>query len=150
MPIIHNNIKYLRSLNGLSQMQLSEKLGIKRSLLNAYEKANSTPGLENLLNIAKMFGTSVDILIKNDLKKNKIELKVEKVKIEEDTYQILTENTKIEINKGFQKEFEQSLGKGFPLNMLLNENIITLNPDNTYNIKPIEKRELNTETTIYL
>lgn len=67
-----------------------------------------------------------------------------------DAIQILNETTKIEINKAFQKEFEQSLNKGFPLDLLINDTIITLNPDNTYEVTPNVKRELNTIKEIYL
>lgn len=66
--IIANNIKYLRRMNGLTQEQFSRKIGIKRSLLGAYEEGRANPNLDNLTNIAKIFGTTVDNLIKNDIR----------------------------------------------------------------------------------
>src|SRR5689334_1200913 len=66
--VIANNIKYLRRLNGLTQEQFARKIGIKRSLLGAYEEGRAKPNLENLSNIAKIFGTTVDNLIKNDIR----------------------------------------------------------------------------------
>lgn len=69
MTIVSNNIKYLRRLNGLTQEQFSRKIGIKRSLLGAYEEARANPNLDNLQNMAKMFGTTVDALIKTDIRK---------------------------------------------------------------------------------
>ena len=69
MTIVSNNIKYLRRLNGLTQEQFSRKIGIKRSLLGAYEEARANPNLDNLQNMAKMFGTTVDSLIKTDIRK---------------------------------------------------------------------------------
>jgi transcriptional regulator with XRE-family HTH domain len=71
MTIVSNNIKYLRRLNGLTQEQFSRRIGIKRSLLGAYEEARANPNLDNLQNMAKIFGTSVDSLIKTDIRKIK-------------------------------------------------------------------------------
>ena len=69
MSLVSNNIKYLRRLNGLTQEQFSRKIGIKRSLLGAYEEARANPNLTNLKNMAAAFGVSVDHLIKNDLRR---------------------------------------------------------------------------------
>jgi transcriptional regulator with XRE-family HTH domain len=69
MTIVSNNIKYLRRLNGLTQEQFSRRIGIKRSLLGAYEEARANPNLDNLQNMAKIFGTTVDALIKTDIRK---------------------------------------------------------------------------------
>jgi transcriptional regulator with XRE-family HTH domain len=71
MSIVSNNIKYLRRLNGLTQEQFSRRIGIKRSLLGAYEEARANPNLENLKTIAQVFGTTVDALIKTDIRKIK-------------------------------------------------------------------------------
>lgn len=71
MSIVSNNIKYLRRMNGLTQEQFSRKIGIKRSLLGAYEEARANPNLDNLMNIAKIFGTTVDNLLKNDMRRLK-------------------------------------------------------------------------------
>lgn len=69
MSLVSNNIKYLRRLNGLTQEQFSRKIGIKRSLLGAYEEARANPNLTNLKNMATAFGVSVDHLLKNDLRR---------------------------------------------------------------------------------
>ncbi len=69
MSIVSNNIKYLRRLNGLTQEQFSRKIGIKRSLLGAYEEARANPNLINLKNMAHAFGISVDQILKNDLRR---------------------------------------------------------------------------------
>lgn len=69
MSIVSNNIKYLRRLNGLTQEQFARKIGIKRSLLGAYEEARANPNLLNLKNIANSFGITVDSLLKQDLRK---------------------------------------------------------------------------------
>jgi len=53
----------------LTQEQFARRIGIKRSLLGAYEEARANPNLENLKTIAHVFGTSVDSLIKTDIRK---------------------------------------------------------------------------------
>ena len=69
MSIVANNIKYLRRMNGLTQEQFARKIGIKRSLLGAYEESRANPNLDNLMSIAQIFGTTVDNLIKNDIRR---------------------------------------------------------------------------------
>ncbi len=69
MSRISENIKFLRKKLGLTQEQFSERLGIKRSLLGAYEEARADPRISNLIKMAELFGTSVDILINKDVMK---------------------------------------------------------------------------------
>lgn len=69
MDIISKNIKFLRNVKGYTQEQLAEKLGIKRSLLGAYEEARADPRLNTLLKLSDQFHTTVDILISKDLSK---------------------------------------------------------------------------------
>jgi transcriptional regulator with XRE-family HTH domain len=67
MGIVSDNIKYLRKQRGLTQEQLAEKIGIKRSLVGAYEEGRAEPGLENLLKMSKIFDVAVDNLISENL-----------------------------------------------------------------------------------
>lgn len=68
MSLISENIKYLRKRkSGLTQESLAQRLGIKRSLLGAYEEGRADPRITNLTNIASYFGTSVDVLISKDV-----------------------------------------------------------------------------------
>lgn len=67
MSIVSNNIKALRKQLGFTQEQFAEKIGIKRSLLGAYEEGRADPRLNNLQNIAKELGLSVDIMISRDV-----------------------------------------------------------------------------------
>ncbi len=69
MSLVSNNIKYLRKLGGLTQEQFSRRIGIKRSLLGAYEEARANPNHENLLAMAKAFNVTVDMLLKQDLQR---------------------------------------------------------------------------------
>jgi transcriptional regulator with XRE-family HTH domain len=68
MTLISDNIKHLRKQKGFTQEQLAEKVGIKRSLLGAYEEGRAEPGLYNLIMFSKILEVSVDALISGDLK----------------------------------------------------------------------------------
>jgi transcriptional regulator with XRE-family HTH domain len=51
----------------LTQEQLSDQIGIKRSLLGAYEEGRADPRLNNLQRMAEIFGVSMDMIIGQDL-----------------------------------------------------------------------------------
>lgn len=67
MSIVSNNIRTLRKQMGYTQEQFAERIGIKRSLLGAYEEGRADPRLNNLQNMASEFGTTVDQLLNKDL-----------------------------------------------------------------------------------
>lgn len=67
MSIAGQNLKYLRKLKGFTQEEFAEKLGIKRSLVGAYEEERADPRLEVLEIIADMFKLSLDDLLRKDL-----------------------------------------------------------------------------------
>jgi transcriptional regulator with XRE-family HTH domain len=67
MAIVNKNLKYLRSLQGLTQKQLAEKLGLKQAAVGAYEEERSTPPLTSLLDICKIFRVNLDLLVNQDL-----------------------------------------------------------------------------------
>ncbi|MDP5121398.1 MAG: helix-turn-helix transcriptional regulator [Spirosomaceae bacterium] len=69
MSIVSQNIKYLRRTNGLTQEQFASRIGIKRSLVGAYEEARANPPLDKLKIIANTFKITVDALIKHDIRK---------------------------------------------------------------------------------
>lgn len=69
MSIVSQNIKYLRKTNGLTQEQFARRIGIKRSLVGAYEEARANPPLDKLKIIANSFHITVDSLIKHDIRK---------------------------------------------------------------------------------
>lgn len=63
MSIISSNIKFLRKKRGLTQQQFADQIGIKRSLVGAYEEERAEPKYELLKNIASFFETTVDDFI---------------------------------------------------------------------------------------
>jgi len=81
MPSISENIKWLRKKLGLTQEQFAEQIGIKRSLLGAYEEGRADPRINNLIKIAELCNTSVDIIISKDVSKlSESELNTDKFK----------------------------------------------------------------------
>src|ERR1700751_3978957 len=67
MTIISNNIKYLRKQKSLTQEQLALKVGVKRSLIGAYEEGRAEPNLSCMLTFAKLFEVSLEHFISEDL-----------------------------------------------------------------------------------
>lgn len=65
------NLKYLRKLRGWTQQEFSARLGIKRSLLGAYEEERAEPRLEVLEIISELFKVSLDELLLHDLSEAK-------------------------------------------------------------------------------
>lgn len=61
------NFKYLRKLRGWTQEEFASKLGIKRSLVGAYEEERAEPRLEILEILSEMFKVSLDELFLKDL-----------------------------------------------------------------------------------
>lgn len=69
MVKVNENIRTLRKKLQLTQDQFAAKLGIKRSLLGAYEEGRAEPRLELLHRIASLGNITVDTLIGTDLTK---------------------------------------------------------------------------------
>ena len=69
MSLVSENIKYLRKQMHLTQEQMAKSIGIKRSLLGAYEEGRADPRLNNLQKMAEVFNLTVDMVIGKDLTK---------------------------------------------------------------------------------
>lgn len=63
MVKLNENIRVLRKRLSLTQDQFAQQLGIKRSLIGAYEEGRAEPKLELLQKMAEVFAISVDDLI---------------------------------------------------------------------------------------
>lgn len=64
--MLSEKLKKLRKEKGLTQVQLSEMIGISNNLYNKYEKQNVRPPYETITQLAKIFGVSVDYLLGRD------------------------------------------------------------------------------------
>ncbi|RSK45054.1 LexA family transcriptional regulator [Hymenobacter rigui] len=69
--MINTNLKFWRRELSLTQAQMAEKLGIKRSLVGAYEEGRAEPKLTTLVNMARLFGITLDALVTTDFTKKK-------------------------------------------------------------------------------
>ncbi|MBT9392575.1 helix-turn-helix domain-containing protein [Hymenobacter sp. NST-14] len=69
--MINTNLKFWRRELSLTQAQMAEKLGIKRSLVGAYEEGRAEPKLATLVNMARLFGITLDALVTTDFSKKK-------------------------------------------------------------------------------
>ena len=67
MSLAGQNLKYLRKLRGWTQEEFAVKIGIKRSLIGAYEEERADPRLDVLEILADMFKLSLDELLLKDL-----------------------------------------------------------------------------------
>ncbi|MEQ6118617.1 helix-turn-helix domain-containing protein [Reichenbachiella sp. MALMAid0571] len=66
---VNENIKFLRKKEGYTQETFADVIGIKRSLVGAYEEGRADPRLNNLLKMSEVFGVSVDTIISKDVSK---------------------------------------------------------------------------------
>lgn len=57
-------ITKLRIAKGISQGQLSQKLGVKRSVVSYYESGERLPSYDVLIEMSRVFGVSLDYLLK--------------------------------------------------------------------------------------
>lgn len=56
----------LRKKNGLSQEELADRLGLSRQAVSKWERAEASPDTDNLICLAKLYGISLDELLKTD------------------------------------------------------------------------------------
>ena len=67
MSLAGQNLKYLRKLRGWTQEEFANKVGIKRSLVGAYEEERADPRLDVLEIVGEIFKLSLDDLLLKDL-----------------------------------------------------------------------------------
>lgn len=71
MAVANQNLKYLRKLRGWTQEEFAQKIGIKRSLVGAYEEERAEPNYEVLETVSDLFKVSIDDLLRKDLSESK-------------------------------------------------------------------------------
>ena len=59
-------IRYLRQSKELNQVQLADKLGVKKQSISNWENDNIMPSVEMLVKIADYFNVSTDFLLGRD------------------------------------------------------------------------------------
>ena len=64
--MLKDNLMMLRKLNGLSQEQIAERIGISRQAYAKWESGATIPDLEKAALLAKGYGVSLDSLLKTE------------------------------------------------------------------------------------
>lgn len=64
--IVAKNITELRLLNNMTQMELAEKLNYSDKTVSKWERAESSPDISVLVEIADLFGVSLDYLVRSE------------------------------------------------------------------------------------
>ena len=73
MDMYFENIKKLRKLNGMTQWELGEKLGISASAVGMYEQGRRQPDSKTLLKLSEIFSVSVDEILNGKKTKDIVE-----------------------------------------------------------------------------
>ena len=58
-----NRLAELRKAKGLSQEELADKLGVSRQAVSKWERGEASPDTDNLIELAKIYGISLDELV---------------------------------------------------------------------------------------
>ena len=65
--ILADKIIRLRKKNGWSQEELADRMRVSRQAVSKWEAAQTTPDLEKILMLSKLFGVTTDYLLKDEL-----------------------------------------------------------------------------------
>ena len=65
--MFNDNLNKYRKQKGLSQEELAFRLGVSRQSVSKWESGQSTPELERIIEIADLFGISLDELIGHEV-----------------------------------------------------------------------------------
>lgn len=72
MSLFGKNIKKIRSIRGLTQVQLAEMLEVSRGVVSSYEEGRAEPKIETIIKTAELFSISIDHLLKTTLTVNQL------------------------------------------------------------------------------
>ena len=64
--MLKDNLAMLRNINGYSQEQIAEKIGISRQAYAKWESGATTPDIEKAAKLAEVYGITVDGLLKTE------------------------------------------------------------------------------------
>ena len=78
--IIGENLTELRKQKGYTQISLAEKLNYSDKAISKWENGSSLPPIDILLELANLYGVTLDYLVKDSSQKDKKLLKNDNVK----------------------------------------------------------------------
>ena len=58
-----NRLAELRKKHGLSQEELADQLGVSRQAVSKWERGEASPDTDNLIELARIYGISLDELL---------------------------------------------------------------------------------------
>lgn len=64
--IVAKNITELRLLNNMTQMELAEKINYSDKTISKWERSESSPDISVLVQLADLFGVSLDYLVRSE------------------------------------------------------------------------------------
>ena len=56
-------LRKLRKGKHLTQLQVSQRLGVSKAMISAYETDSKLPSVEVLIRLSRLYGTTVDYLV---------------------------------------------------------------------------------------
>ncbi|MGN0744979.1 MAG: helix-turn-helix domain-containing protein [Christensenellales bacterium] len=102
-------LRDLRNEKGISQRKMGEIFNVSQATYNNWEKGNTQPSIEQLIELARFFGVSVDFLIGNTDDEGYV--KIQEVLSQNDIATLHTFNTLQFESKKLLLEFISSLKK---------------------------------------
>ena len=79
---VAKNLTELRLLNNMTQMELAEKLNYSDKTISKWERAESSPDISVLVEIAELFGVTLDYLVRSE----NVEEATKENKVKEEKY----------------------------------------------------------------
>lgn len=76
--VFADNLVYLRKKFNLTQLELAEKLNYSDKAVSKWERAEAVPDVSVLIDIAEIFGVTIDYLIKEHQEGEKIEMSIDR------------------------------------------------------------------------
>ena len=72
MSLFGKNIKKIRNVRGLTQMQLADLIDVSRGVISSYEEGRAEPKIETIIKTADIFNLSIDQLLKTNVTVNQL------------------------------------------------------------------------------
>ncbi|MCM1155357.1 MAG: DUF5680 domain-containing protein [Roseburia sp.] len=63
---LEEKLQILRKQNGYSQEQLADRIGIARQTVSKWENGQAVPELHGLIELSKLYGVTIDRMVKDD------------------------------------------------------------------------------------
>lgn len=110
--MLAKNLKYLRKENKISQGEMADLFGLKRTTMGDYERGTSNPSIPTLLKIADYFKVTVDQLLKDKIYNNEYtiiedsNLKVLAISIDKQSNRNLIDLVKSKAEAGYLSSFQ--------------------------------------------